>query len=230
MAHTIELSPSARRAFDAMAADFTRVFGDRFLALVVYAPGRAAAFTRAVTPADLDALSALADVWHQTQLATPLVLSADEFRRSLDAFPLEYQAILDRHTVIRGVPPFDGAAVPTGALRAACETQAKGHLIHLRQGWIDAGGHTDDLADRIAHSALPLRALLSNVGRLTGDASGDAAAVARSRFPNSPVLGDVLALETHTAPEDAARSLVARLPEYVTASEAIWAFIDGWRA
>jgi hypothetical protein len=230
MALSIELSPSARRAFDAMAADFARVFGDRFLALVVYAPGRAVAFTREVTATDLEALSALADVWHGAHLATPLVLSADEFRRSLDAFPLEYQAILDRHTVIRGVPPFDNALVPAGALRAACETQAKGHLIHLRQGWIDAGGHTDDIADRIAHSALPLRALLSNVGRLAGDAGADAAAVARARFPGAPILGDVLALETHSAPDEAARALVPRLKEYVAASEAIWAFIDGWNA
>ena len=35
-------------------------------------------------------------------------MTPDEFRRSLDAFPLEYQAILDRHTVIAGTPPFAG--------------------------------------------------------------------------------------------------------------------------
>ena len=32
------------------------------------------------------------------------------------------------------------------SLRAACEVQAKSHLIHLRQGWIENVGHDDRLA------------------------------------------------------------------------------------
>ena len=44
------------RAFERMAADLRRVFGDRFVALVASSPTAAAAFTHAVRSDDLDAL------------------------------------------------------------------------------------------------------------------------------------------------------------------------------
>jgi len=227
MLKPLELSTTARRAFDRMAADFTRVFGQRFDALVAYAPTRGAAFASAVTAADLDALSMLTEVWHRSGLATPLVITSEEFRRSLDAFPLEYQAILDRHVVITGTPPFAGSSVPREALRRACETQAKGHLVHLRQSWLDAAGHSDDLAHRIAASALPLRVLLNHVASLRGS-DADAAQFASETFPaHADVLRAVLALEHDGA---GAKALIPRLSQYLAACEAIWGFVDEWRA
>ena len=92
---SLELSPHSRRAFAALAADLARVFGDRLVAVVAYAPKRAAAFTRTLEAADLDALSVLADTWHRSGLDTPLLLTADEFVRSLDAFPIEWVEIRD---------------------------------------------------------------------------------------------------------------------------------------
>lgn len=228
MANPLELSSTTRRAFDRMAEDFSRVFGDRFVALVAYARDRGAAFATAITPGDLDALSMLTETWHRSGLATPLLLTSEEFARSLDAFPLEYQAIIDHHLVIAGKPPFAGLTVPREELRRACETQAKGHLVHLRQAWIDAAGHSDDLATRIAASALPLRALLRQVASFSGSPLSDAAEFAGSAFPaHAGILRAVLALEHESF---GAKALVPRLPEYLSACEAIWTFIDGWRA
>jgi hypothetical protein len=227
MVKLFELSPTARRAFDRMAGDFARVFGPRFTALVAYSPDRAAAFAETVSASDLDALSMLTEVWHRSGLATPLVLTGDEFRRSLDAFPLEYQAILDRHIVIAGTPPFAGAAVPREELRRACETQAKGHLVHLRQSWLDSAGHSEDLALRIVGSAMPLRVLLTQVAAL-GGGGADAAAFAAEAFPaHADVLRAVLALEPDGL---GAKAMISRLPQYLAACEAIWAFVDEWRA
>jgi hypothetical protein len=228
MAPSLELSPTDRRAFDALADDLARVLGERFVALVAYAPGRGAAFTSSIHAADLDALATLADTWHRAGLQTPLLLTADEFRRSLDAFPIEYQAIIDRHVVIRGTPPFAGASVHAEALRRECETQAKGHLIHLRQGWIDAGGHAHDLADRLAASALPLRTLLTETARLAGESTADLPGfAARSAGVQGDIIATVLALEEHPK---AAKQAVRRLPEYLEACEKIWAFVDGWQS
>ena len=227
MVKPLELSTPARRAFDRMAGDFSRVLGARFAALVAYSPDRGAAFATAIDAADLDALSMLTEVWHRSGLSTPLVLTSDEFRRSLDAFPLEYQAILDRHVVIVGTPPFAGASVPRDELRRACETQAKGHLVHLRQNWIDAAGHSEDLALRVVGSALPLRVLLTHVASLRGS-SADAAAFAAEAFPtHAEVLRAVLALEPDGV---GANALISRLPQYLAACEAIWTFVDERRA
>lgn len=227
MVKPLELSTSARRAFDRMAADFLRVLGERFVALVAYSADRGAVFATGLGAADLDALSMLTEVWHRSGLSTPLLLTTEEFRRSLDAFPLEYQAILDRHVVISGTPPFAGAAVPREELRRACETQAKGHLVHLRQSWLDAAGHSDDLAERVVGSALPLRVLLTQVASLRGS-NAAAPEFAAEAFPaHAEILRAVLALEPDGA---GARALISKLPQYLAACEAIWAFVDEWRA
>jgi hypothetical protein len=227
MVKPLELSTTARRAFDRMAADFSRVLGPRFTALVAYSQDRGAVFAETVAASDLEALSMLTEIWHRSGLATPLVLTTEEFRRSLDAFPLEYQAILDHHAVIAGTPPFAGAAVPREELRRACETQAKGHLVHLRQSWLDSAGHADDLSLRIVGSALPLPVLLTQVAALRGS-SADAATFAAEAFPaHADVLRAVLALEPDGL---GAKAMIPRLPQYLAACEAIWSYVDEWRA
>ena len=40
---------------------------------------------------DLERCAALSDGWRRRNLATPLLLTPDEFARALDAFPLEYR-------------------------------------------------------------------------------------------------------------------------------------------
>ena len=224
----LELSSHTRRAFTALAGDLARVFGDRMVALVAYAPTRGAAFTTSLDAADLDALSVLASTWKKSGLETPLLLTADEFQRSLDAFPIEYQAIIDRHVVIAGTPPFAGVTVPLEELRRACEVQAKGHLIHLRQAWVETAAHPHEMAHRLAASALPLRVLLSHVARLDGHAGQDLAAFAAGRFgADADILRAVLSLEDQP---DGADALLPKLKNYLTACEHVWAFVDGWHA
>jgi len=228
MAISLELSTPVRRAFTALAADLSRVFDTRLVSVVAYAPQRSAAFTTTIEAADLDALSVLTETWHKSGIETPLLLTADEFQRSLDAFPIEYQAIIDRHVVIMGTPPFAGMAVRPEELRRACEAQAKGHLIHLRQAWVEAAGHGDQLARRLIASAMPLHVLLSHVATLDGHAGADLAAYAATRFgKDADVLGAVLALETQP---DGARALLPRMSQYLSACEHVWAFVDGWHA
>ena len=220
-----------RRAFDRLVGDATRVFGDRFVAVIAYEPAAALIFAASVTPGDLDALAVLSESWLRDGLRTPLILTPVEFRRSVDAFPLEYQAILDRHVVLAGRSPFDDISIAAGDLRRACEVQARAQLIHLREGWLEAAGHTDDLAEVIERSVGPLRVLLTNVARLNGAPVHDAAAIARAAeeligMP-SDLVRALLALED--APERS-RTLVPRLPEYLAAVERLWAFIDSWRS
>ena len=221
---------AARQAFTRQAADLSRVLGDRLIAFVAYGPASSAAFTKTITADDLDALGSLAGGWRHDGLAAPLLVTPGEFRRSLDAFPLEYQAMMDHHVVITGESPFGGIAVNPDDLRRACEEHARSHLIHLRQGWIEAGGHEAHTAELLAHSAAPLRALLESVAKLTG-AKGETADDL-TRFANQTIgmpaelVGAVLSLEHR--PADAHR-LVHRLAEYLTATERLWAFVDEWR-
>src|ERR1017187_5191725 len=138
MSPALSLAPRARRHREQLAADLRKIFADRFGSLVADGGGRAIAFVATIDAADLDACGALVETWHRHGLESPLIMTADEFRRSLDTFPIEYQTIMDAHVVIDGHPPFDDTKISLPDLRRACEVQARGFLIHLRQGWMNA--------------------------------------------------------------------------------------------
>jgi hypothetical protein len=198
--------------------------------LVASSDTSSVAFASRIEAGDLAALGALVDSWHQDGLDTPLLLTADELRRSLDTFPLEYQALIDRHVVIAGTPPFGGLNIHHVYLRQACEIEAKGHLIHLRQAWIETAGHDDRLADVLAASAATLRTLLAAVARLDGGPSvhDEEPALAGARLAGLDValIRDVLAIES--SPGRSA-DVTARMPAYLAAAEALWAFVDQWQ-
>ena len=167
--------------------------------------------------------------WSRHGLATPLVIARDEFARSLDAFPIEFGAILARHAVVTGVSPFDGLAVKTDDLRRACEVQARSHLLHLREGYLETGGNPSAIHALVARSAAPLMALLVNVARIDGVAAHTPAALARvCRARNRPRLcaaATCSALADGRVPAgDAARLY----PAYLDAVERLAAYVDRW--
>lgn len=152
--------------------------------------------------------------WHSRGLATPLILQADEFARSLDAFPFEFGAILETYEVVSGPDPFAGLRVDPADLRRACEVQARSHLLHLREGFMETQGRNDYLADLIVRSAPALAALLSHVSRMDG----------------APQPGAMLARVAQlsaggTISSDEARTV---LPEYLAALEVLVNALDQW--
>jgi hypothetical protein len=227
----MDLTPAARQAMVRLAGDLTRVFGDRFVGLVAHGPTRAAAFASAIHADDLEALSAISGRWEQDGLETPLLITPEEFRRSLDAFPVEYQAMLDRHELIAGVSPFTGVRPSEADLRRACEVQAKSFLIHLRQGWIQASDHGHEQEHMVAESAAPLRALIGNISRLQGNAycTDPEIAAFAGTIPgvSADFVAAVLALDAR--PERAAQ-VARRMNEYLAVAEHLWAYVDRWSA
>jgi hypothetical protein len=208
-------------AITAIDRDLREMFGDRLRSVVVYAitdrtpdtPQPTLVIVEALTPADLRACASLVAKWHDAGLATPLILEASEFARSLDAFPYEFGAILADHTIVSGTNPFEGLRVEAADLRRACEVQARSHLLHLREGYIETQGRSDVLAQLITRSAAPLSALLRSVARLKGAHATDG------------VLGEVAGLNGKELSSDAARRL---FPEYLSAVEYLTNEIDRW--
>lgn len=232
-------------AYALLVADLRALFGPRLHAIVAFGPrlraggtakgpgpllGDALALVDRVTPDDLAACTRHADAWHRGGLRMPLLLGREEFARSLDVFPLEYDDIIAHHVTLAGDDPFAGAAVRPEDLRRACEARAKGHLLHLRQGYLEARGRPAALADLVLASASPLAALLGNLGRLHGRPTGSATARADvvDDMPgvDRAVVSRVLALEAQPLlGSDEAPRLYA---DYLVAVEHIVAFVDGW--
>ncbi|HKE82380.1 MAG TPA: hypothetical protein VKB50_01430 [Vicinamibacterales bacterium] len=227
-------------AAESLAADLRRVFGDRLRSVVAYgphldgddnAPLTCLALVSTLTADDLHGCATHATRWARGHIATPLILPEHEFRRSLDAFPLEYGEIMRAHEQVLGENPFVDLEIASADLRRACETQIKSHLVHLREGYIESGGRPDAVADLVTASAPGFTALLRNVARLNGVISNDRGDAthqgARAAGLPEHVVADILALEQKpgTAGVDAARLF----PEYLAAVERLAGAVDGWR-
>jgi hypothetical protein len=152
-------------------------------------------------------------------------------RTSLDAFPLEYGEIIRAHQRVFGSDPFAGVAIAPADLRRACETQIKSHLVHLREGFIEAGGDPSNIASLVAESSRGFTALLRHVAWLSGATTHDRAEATREGARAAGVAGgfvaDMLALEQQPAirTNDPARLF----PDYVAAVEQLARAVDAWR-
>ncbi len=228
-------------AADALVVDLRHVFGTRLRSVVSYGPkieGRedaplsCLALVSSLTVADLESCAQRSARWERSGIATPLLVPDDEFRRSLDAFPLEYGEIIRAHAHVYGDDPFAGASIARDDLRRACETQIKSHLVHLREGFIEAGGRPAAVARLVTASAPAFAALLRNVARLNGVTSSDrmTATLDGARAADLPgsIVSELLALEQPAAVPtgDPARLF----PEYLAVVEHLARTVDAWHA
>jgi hypothetical protein len=193
-------------------------------------PTQTLAIVETLTAADLTACAEHVARWHDAGLATPLLLAAKELERFLDAFPLEFGAILADHMLVAGSDPFDGLGVDPGDVRRSCEVQARSHLLHLREGFLETRGRADALAVLIVRSAAPFAALLASLARLQGLAPADPAAAGRhaERTLELPpgVVTDVVKLAHVTEISSAEASRI--FPAYLAAAERLAIYVDGW--
>src|SRR5471030_1744024 len=180
-------------------------------------PTRTLAVVDSMTPEELRACAGRVEAWHDAGLATPLLIAAHEFEQSLDAFPLEFGAILADHTVVTGANPFASMAVDPADVRRACEVQARSHLLHLREGFLETRGRSDALAVLIVQSAAAFAALVTSIARLEGHANDEVASAARHV---ERVLG---------MPGSAVTEVTRLFGPYLDAVDRLVQYVDGWK-
>lgn len=230
-----------RAAAETLVTDLRHVFAARLRSVVAYgphiegvdeAPLTCLALVESLSVSDLEACARVETEWERRRLATPLLLPEDEFRRSLDAFPLEYGEIIRAHERVFGTDPFLGITIPREDLRRACEAQVKSHLVHMREGFIEAGNRPQRVAELVTTSAPAFAALLRHVAQLAGAPTTTRSEAtlegARAAAIADGVVRDVLALER---PANVPTADAARLfPQYLVAVEQLARTIDTWRA
>jgi hypothetical protein len=243
------LAAAASPAATLLLDDLTAQFGTRLQSLVAYgrwvqadAPGGGrGAGPDADTPlhtvalvahlefADLAGCADRSERWSRAGLVMPLLLTRDEFVSALDAFPIEFGDIIDRHAVVAGGDPFDGVRVRDEDLRRACEVQARSHLIHLREGFLEAGGEPAEVGRLIQRSVASFASLLTNLARLESAEVASADALARfaeSRLGvSASLMRTLLALAGPLRPDEALQLYAP----YHDASGRLAAQIDRWK-
>jgi len=236
--------------FDRVHEELLQIFGQRLRSLVAYqthfgiqtgaaadtAPGanddhaHAMVLVEALSYADLVACASRIGDWAKAGVGAPLLMTRQEFEQSLDAFPLEFSAIAAHHVLVAGPDPFADFHVEPGDVRRACETQAKSHLLHLREGFLEARGEPAAVARLIAASVPPLRTLLLNLARLDGVHARSREALVKHASSTLGVpealLDQLLAV---AKPADIDRSDALRIyAAYLDATERLARFVDGW--
>ncbi len=240
-------------AVHTLARDLGEIFGGRLESVVAYGPAanggaqpdphahgahgstepvHTLAIVDALTHGDLEACARRVPGWHEAGLDTPLLLVAREFERSLDAFPLEFGAILADHVLVSGRNPFEGLTIAATDLRRACEVQARSHLLHLREGFLETRGRGDALSVLIVRSAAPFAALLKSIARLEGADARHASAAGRHAERRLDVAGGIVTGVVALAhvSEISSENAIAIFPRYLDAVERLVAYVDGWSA
>ena len=233
-------------AVQTLERDLRGIFGTRLQSLVIYGereraghahhqhghdtpPTTTMAVVESMTQDDLRSAAGRVAAWHDAGLGTPLLIAAREFERSLDAFPLEFGAILADHAVVSGSNPFASLKVDASDLRRACEVQARSHLLHLREGFLETRGRADALADLIVASAPAFAALITSIARLEGHGGDDRPAAARhvERIVDLP--GAITEVARLVGVQEISSAEAERLfPPYFTAVERLVSYVDGW--
>jgi hypothetical protein len=154
---------------DTLAADLKDIFSDRLRMVAAFGGGtNTCAVVQSLTLDDLDRCAGLETKWQKLNLDAPLFLLEPELQRALDAFPLEFSEIIATRRVVAGADLFAGVAIQKADLRRACEVQARGHVLHLREGYIEAAGDGKAVDQLVLAASPPFRALVTNVARLDG--------------------------------------------------------------
>jgi hypothetical protein len=242
---------SASQPLSVLERDLTVIFAERLQSLVAFGLRRfnasrphgaghgedanarttALAIVSSLRQPDLRACAERMASWHAAGLATPLLLASGDFERSLDAFPLEFGAIIADYQLVAGADPFKGLEIDSADVRRACEMQARSHLLHLRQGFLETEGNPNALALLTLRSAGPFAALLTSIVRLQGTVTDDIAAAGRHAerelHLSAGALTDVVRLAdaSDLSAADAARIF----PTYLEATEKLVQYVDGWR-
>ncbi len=213
--------------------DLQGIFGVRLEAFVTYAPSvspqPSLALVRSLDMADLASCAARVKRWRSGGAATPVLLTRQEFARSLDVFPVEFGEIIANHATHFGDDPFAGMQVATGDLRRACESQVRSLLLHVREDYMEAAGAPREVAQVVVDSVAEFRALLNLLSRLDGQTRDrtQLAAWAADRLQlDARVVSDAL----HVAHDPDSSSVDAgRLfPAYLAAIEHLARHVDQW--
>ena len=156
-------------SIDSLAAQLKDIFADRLKMVAAFGDSASTcAVVERLTIDDLDRCAAYAAKWNKAGLDAPLLIVEGELRRALDAFPLELSEIIATRRIVAGPDLFAEIVVPKQDLRRGCEVQARSHVLHLREGYIEAAGDSKKIAALVSAAMPPFRALVKNVSRLDG--------------------------------------------------------------
>jgi predicted nucleotidyltransferase len=147
-----------------VADDYRKGFGEDLVSVILYG----SSVTKEYDPkkSDLNFLIVLSEAgierlhlahelvakWRKKKVSTPLFLTKDYMKFSLDTFPIEFLNIKRNYQVIVGEDVLEGMFFKKDFVRLQCERELKGKLLLLRQRYVETRGKSKVLSELISAS------------------------------------------------------------------------------
>jgi hypothetical protein len=154
--------------FEELTGQLQRTFGDGVLSILLIGSGARGEYLPKIS--DLNFVVVLRDCspsvvarfqqeiirWRKRRVATPLFVTEQYIRSSLDSFPIEFLDMKRAHTLVWGKDLLADIQISMKNLRLQCERELKGKLLHLRQSFLELRGSSKELAFLIKRSLTAL--------------------------------------------------------------------------
>jgi predicted nucleotidyltransferase len=180
--------------------------------------------------AAIEALAPAIEWWGKQKLRVPLLLSADEMRRSADVFSIEFLDMKRHHRLLWGEDILKTLEVPMRWHRAQVEYELREKTILLRQRLLMAGTSGEAKWELLVRSLPAFATLFRHALIALGDAGAGskretAAALGAKLGIDAGVFGELLDVREKKADRKAAR-VDAMFARYLTLVEQVTAAVD----
>jgi len=150
--------------FDELKGDYTALFGDDLLAIILYGSGARGEyvpkksdinFLIIVSDNGIERLGDAIDLvskWQKRSIPVPLFLTEGYIESSLDTFPLEFFNIQSAYQVVYGEDILKDLTLDKEDLRHQCERELKAKLLLLRESFLQARGEALRLRELVNQS------------------------------------------------------------------------------
>ena len=168
--------------FDEFRGDYTALFGDDLLAIILYGSGARGEYVP--KKSDINFLIVLTDngmehlgdamnlvaKWQKRRIPVPLFLTKSYIESSLDTFPLEFFNIRSAYQVIHGGEDLlKDLPIKKEDLRLQCERELKAKLLLLRESYLQAHGEVRQLRELVSQSLPAFIAIFKALLYLKGE-------------------------------------------------------------
>ena len=169
-----------KEIFPGITNDYKQLFGDDLDSVIVYGsaasgeyvPGKSDInFMIVLSEHGIDRIDRTFEVigkWKKLGVATPLFLTEDYIRTSLDAFPIEYLNFQNNYQLVYGKDVLKDLTFDLRFVRLQCEREIKGKLLLLREAFLETRGKGRDLQQLVSQSIRAFVAIFNGLLYLKG--------------------------------------------------------------
>jgi hypothetical protein len=125
--------------------------------------------TERLSARDLRELRPIIRQWTEMGYEMPVIITAEEFGRSLDVFPIEFRLMKRTYRTLYGQDMLAGREASKEHLRWQTELELRGKLLRLRSLAMPAGENPDQLAGLMTESVVTFVRFMRSVPEIVGE-------------------------------------------------------------